>query len=248
MSRGFGPPPHGRRLARPADRPCVEFGRPGLRRLRPADAQGKDRPNRLRDRSVRNGDGHRESGLDTPRIPAARGVYYRRLSLRWRSSTHVPKASSLNFGPCRDDSESRQTSLPRFFVRILPNQPRVRSFGRRRVTDRRTRMRNAALLAIIGLGLALGTANAQVPGTNLGTPQTQPQPGGGVASGPGAPTPANPGATGSSTVAPRGAPPAGGGAAVPGGDPSSSTVAPSGAIRPGSPGTDGTGSSGGENR
>jgi hypothetical protein len=104
-------------------------------------------------------------------------------------------------------------------------------------------MRRTIIMATAAFGLALGTASAQVSPTNPGTPQTQPQPGGGVATGPGAPTSANPGATGSSTVAPRGAPPAGGGAAVRGGDPSDSTMAPSGAIRPGSPGTGGTGSS-----
>jgi hypothetical protein len=104
-------------------------------------------------------------------------------------------------------------------------------------------MRLTLLAATAALGLAFGTASAQVPSTNPGTPQTQPQPGGGVATGPGAPTSASPGAAGSSMVAPRGAPPAGAGTAVPGGDASGSTVAPSGAIRPGSAGTGGTGSS-----
>ena len=42
----------------------------------------------------------------------------------------------------------------------------------------------ATLGAILSSG---GLAFAQVPNTNLGTPQTQPQPGGGVSAGPGAP-------------------------------------------------------------
>lgn len=106
-------------------------------------------------------------------------------------------------------------------------------------------MRGTILFAALGFSFALSAAHAQVPGTNLGTTQSQPQPGGGVATGPGAPTSAERGAPGSSVVAPRGAPPPGGGAAVGGGDPTNSTLAPSGAIRPGSPATGGTGGGGG---
>src|SRR5690348_10204971 len=76
---------------------------------------------------------------------------------------------------------------------------------------------------------------AQASGTNLGTPQMQPRPGGGVDAGPGAPTPALRGAPGSSLAEPRGAPSPGAGTAAPGGDATTgSNLAPSGAIRPGS--------------
>ena len=83
---------------------------------------------------------------------------------------------------------------------------------------------------------------AQASGTNLGTPQTQPRPGGGVDAGPGAPTPAAPGALGDRAEG-RGAPPPGSATPTPSGDATTgSNVAPSGAIRPGSqPEAGGTG-------
>jgi hypothetical protein len=77
---------------------------------------------------------------------------------------------------------------------------------------------------------------------NLGTPQTQPQPGGGVGAGPGAPGSASPSA---SAQPGRGAPPPGSATATPGGGGTSGgNVTPGGAIRPGSPGG-GTGTGGG---
>lgn len=108
-------------------------------------------------------------------------------------------------------------------------------------------MRLILPLAALACGIALGSAQAQVPGTNLGTPQTQPQPGGGVSSGPGAPTSATRGVAGSDMVAPRGAPPAGGGAPMPGGDTGTGapSLTPGGAIQPGSPATGGTNSGAG---
>lgn len=107
-------------------------------------------------------------------------------------------------------------------------------------------MRRAMLVAVIGLGTAIGAAQAQVPGTNLGTPQTQPQPGGGVAAGPGAPTSADRMAPGNSMDPSRGAPPAGGGAATTGGNTgtNSPSLTPGGAITPGSPTTRGSNSGG----
>ena len=102
------------------------------------------------------------------------------------------------------------------------------------------------LLFAAALGTMLlpaAVASAQVPGTNLGTTQTQPQPGGGVAAGPGAPTSATrlaPG--GGSPVEMRGAPPAGAGAAVAGG-PGTGATTPNGAIRPGTSSPGGTGGS-----
>lgn len=105
-------------------------------------------------------------------------------------------------------------------------------------------MRHKLLVAAVmgTMLLPAGPSIAQVPGTNLGTPQTQPQPGGGVAAGPGALTSAAPLAPGSSRVEDRGAPPAGAGAATPGG-PGTSNQAPSGAIRPGTSSPGGTGGS-----
>jgi hypothetical protein len=101
---------------------------------------------------------------------------------------------------------------------------------------------NIVVLAALSLGLSLaanGHVAAQTSGTNLGTPQTQPMPGGGVDRGPGAPTSAlsdrvDPGL---GAPAPGSATPSATGDAT-----SGSNVAPSGAIRPGSkPGGDGTG-------
>ena len=97
-----------------------------------------------------------------------------------------------------------------------------------------------------------GTVLAQAQGTNPGTPMTQPQPGGGVATGPGAPTSALPAAPGS---APTGAatqgrgPPQPGSATPPpqGSVTGSSQLGPTGAIVPGAqggePGTGGSQSS-----
>jgi hypothetical protein len=131
---------------------------------------------------------------------------------------------------------------------------------------RRKMLLAATCGAILSSG---GLALAQVPGTNLGTPQTQPQPGGGVSAGPGAPTSAlesagtrrrqaerraprrqgaaeNRGmqpARGGSLAENRGPPPPGGAGAVTGGAPSSGQLAPSGAIRPGTASPGGTGGS-----
>ena len=98
-------------------------------------------------------------------------------------------------------------------------------------------MRRIMLVAVSGLGAALGAAQAQVPNTNLGTPQTQPQPGGGVAAGPGAPTSATQAAPASGMDQSRGAPPAGGGSAATGGNTGtgSPSLTPGGAITPGQP-------------
>ena len=62
----------------------------------------------------------------------------------------------------------------------------------------------AAFGAALLLSTSAGVALAQAPGTNLGTPMTQPQPGGSVATGAGAPTSALPSAEG--PVQGRGAP------------------------------------------
>jgi hypothetical protein len=107
-------------------------------------------------------------------------------------------------------------------------------------------MRRTMLVAVSVLGAAIGAAQAQVPGTNLGTPQTQPQPGGGVAVGPGAPTSATRMAPGNSVDQSRGAPPAGSGTAVIGGGTGtgSPTLTPGGAITPGTPATRGSNSGG----
>ena len=115
-----------------------------------------------------------------------------------------------------------------------------------RAAEREKHMRRTMLAAVISFGAAVGVAQAQVPGTNLGTPQTQPQPGGGVAAGPGAPTSATQAAPGNSMDPSRGAPPAGGGTAAPGGDTStgSPTLTPGGAITPGTPATRGSNSGG----
>lgn len=134
-------------------------------------------------------------------------------------------------------------------------------------------MRHKLLLAAT-LGVALssvGFASAQAPGTNLGAPQTQPQPGGGVNAGRGAPTSAldsagtrrrqterqaprrrdqaaesrrgvEPAGAGG-RVQDRGPPPAGGAGAATGGDPSSGQLGLNGAIRPGTSSPTGTGGS-----
>src|SRR3954469_11376263 len=81
---------------------------------------------------------------------------------------------------------------------------------------------------------------AQSSGTNLGSPRTQPLPGGGVDAGPGAPTATLPGVP----PGPRGAPEPGAATPSPGGAATSgSNLAPTGAIRPGS-GTAGEGTGG----
>jgi hypothetical protein len=105
-----------------------------------------------------------------------------------------------------------------------------------------------ALAAAVGMTLLLGGTAAlagdlvfaQAAGTNLGTPQTQPQPGGGVSSGGGAPTSAAPSG---GTPSGRGAPAAGSAAPTRGGDASNSTLTPGGAIRPGTTAPGGTGGS-----
>jgi hypothetical protein len=87
-------------------------------------------------------------------------------------------------------------------------------------------------------------------GTDLGTPMTQPQPGGGVATGAGAPTSALPSAGGpapaDAATQGRGPPPPGSAAAPPpqGSVTGSSQLGPTGAIRPGAQGGEaGTGGS-----
>lgn len=98
----------------------------------------------------------------------------------------------------------------------------------------------------LGLGLLIAAqdnAQAQASGTNLGTPQTQPMPGGGVDRGPGAPT----NALNDIPQAGRGAPSPGTAAPTPNGSSTGgSNLAPSGAVRPGStPGGTGTGGNSG---
>jgi len=109
----------------------------------------------------------------------------------------------------------------------------------------------AVLLFSSGASRASDVVLAQASGTNLGTPQSQPQPGGGVDRGVGAPTSASPALPGrdNSPVERRGPPAPGSGSASPGGDGSSSgTLTPGGAIRPGAAGTgSGTGGGGGTN-
>ena len=99
------------------------------------------------------------------------------------------------------------------------------------------------LTAALTAGLLLGVENdalAQASGTNLGTPQTQLMPSGGVDRGPGAPTSA---AQSSSMPPGRGAPAPGSATPSRSGDATGgSNLAPGGAIRPGSkPGGEGTG-------
>jgi hypothetical protein len=111
----------------------------------------------------------------------------------------------------------------------------------------------AALLpcATAGLAQVQGTTpQATSPqGTNLGTPLTQPQPGGGVAAGAGAPTSALPSAGGSAPMDAatqgRGPPPPGSSTPVPQGNVAgSSQIGPTGAITPGAGGAEpGTGGS-----
>jgi hypothetical protein len=107
-------------------------------------------------------------------------------------------------------------------------------------------MRRIMLVAVFGLVAILGAAQAQVPSTNPGTSQTQPQPGGGVAAGLGVPTSANRLAPGNRMNDARGAPPAGGGSAATGGNAGTDAPAltPGGAINPGSPTTRGSNSGG----
>lgn len=108
-------------------------------------------------------------------------------------------------------------------------------------------MRSAVIAtALIGL-LSAGAAMAQAPGSTQAVPGpnargTQPQPGGGVSVGPGAPTSA---AEGVNPMG-RGAPPAG--SASPSGLGSGtggSRLTPGGAIRPGNPTLGGQNSGGG---
>lgn len=111
------------------------------------------------------------------------------------------------------------------------------------MTVRKSLLMSAAFGAMLMIG---GGTFAQVPGTNLGTPQSQPQPGGGVATGPGAPTSATrsvtpmPSDAGSSVG--RGPPAAGGGTATMGSD-GNANLTPGGAIRPGTSSPGGTGGS-----
>jgi len=107
----------------------------------------------------------------------------------------------------------------------------------------------AALLPCASIGLA------QSQGTNLGTPRTQPQPGGSAATGPGAPTSALPSAGGAAGTSAPALPSAGGmgpvDAATQGRGPpplgsvtGSSQIGPTGAITPGAEGAEpGTGGS-----
>jgi hypothetical protein len=117
---------------------------------------------------------------------------------------------------------------------------------------RRTLLLTAAFGAALLSGAAAqaqGTASpgaAPQGGTSLGTPMTQPQPGGGVATGPGAPTSAVPAAPGSAPAGTatqgRGPPPPGSATPPPQG--SSSQLGPTGAIQPGAQGGEsGTGGS-----
>ena len=111
-------------------------------------------------------------------------------------------------------------------------------------------MRRTSLICSAAVGLlALGGANApvlaQAAGTNLGTAQSQPQPAGGVATGPGAPTSLSPNVApgaGAGSLTDRGPPAAGSGTSVQGGD-GNSNLTPGGAIRPGTASPGGTGGS-----
>ena len=136
----------------------------------------------------------------------------------------------------------------------------LRTLNTRRRTMRRTLLLTAAFGAALlpcataGLAQTQGTTPQAVSpqGTNLGTPLTQPQPGGSVAAGAGAPTSALPSAGGSAPVDAaaqgRGPPPPGSGTPVPQGSVTgSSQIGPTGAIVPGAqggePGTGGSQSS-----
>ncbi len=124
---------------------------------------------------------------------------------------------------------------------------------------RRTLLLTTAFCAALLSGAAAQaqgtTPQATNPrGTNLGTPMTQPQPGGGVSTGAGAPTSALPSAGGAGPVdaATQGRGPPQPGSATPppqGGVTGSSQLSPTGAIVPGAqggePGTGGSQSSGG---
>jgi hypothetical protein len=112
--------------------------------------------------------------------------------------------------------------------------------------------RTLLLTAAFGAALLSGAAaQAQAPqgGTGLGTPMTQPQPGGGVATGPGAPTSVQPAAPGSAPTGAatqgRGPPPPGSATPPPQGSVTgSSQLGPTGAIVPGAQGAEpGTGGS-----
>jgi hypothetical protein len=99
-------------------------------------------------------------------------------------------------------------------------------------------------------GTVLAQAQGTTPqGTNLGSPMTQPQPGGGVSTGPGAPTSALPAAPGSAPTdtATQGRGPPNPGSATPppqGSVTGSSQLGPTGAIVPGAQGGEsGTGGS-----
>lgn len=112
------------------------------------------------------------------------------------------------------------------------------------MTVRKSSLLSAAFGAMLTLG---GGAFAQVPGTNLGTPQSQPQPGGGVAVGSGAPTSASPNVApapsdAGASMTGRGPPAAGGGSSTMGGD-GNANLTPGGAIRPGTSSPGGTGGS-----
>jgi hypothetical protein len=110
---------------------------------------------------------------------------------------------------------------------------------------RRTPLIVSAGLGLLALAAAPVQASAQAAGTNLGTAQSQLQPGGGVANGAGAPTSLSP------NVAPgaridalndRGPPATGTGTSLKGGD-GNSNLTPGGAIRPGTSSSGGTGGS-----
>ena len=104
------------------------------------------------------------------------------------------------------------------------------------------------LLLSIALGALLlvsGGVSAQAAGTNLGTPRSQPQPGGGLAVGHAAPPSASPNTaptTDASAMHDRGSPRAGEGAAMKGAY-VYSNLTPGGAIRPGTSTPGGTGGS-----
>ena len=120
-------------------------------------------------------------------------------------------------------------------------------------------MRRTFLLAAAAGAALLSCAPGTTPQatgpqrTNLGTPMTQPQPGGGVATGPGAPTSALPAApppapAGAAAAQRRGPPPPGSATAPRQGSVTgSSQLGPTEAIRPGAqggePGTGGSQSS-----
>jgi hypothetical protein len=126
---------------------------------------------------------------------------------------------------------------------------------------RRTLLLTTAFGAALMLSATAGTTFAQAQGPTPqrgppppGTPLTQPQPGGGVATGAGAPTSAVPAAPGSAPVDAatqgRGPPPPGSAAPPPqGAAGGSSQLGPTGAIAPGAQGgQSGTGGGASSNR